>query len=70
MDNEVAVSFRVNFEGDKPSDNAAYAMEKVLTGWLREVVAKSDTGALHKQLEDAAGRKVPEFYLFVTADLS
>lgn len=70
VDNEVAVSFRVNFEGDAPSDNALYAMEKVLTGWLRDAVAKGDTETLHKQLEDAAGRKVPEFFLFVVADLS
>ena len=70
MPKEVAVSFRVSFDADGVTANGLYKMEGVVTDWLREAVHNSDTKVLHAKLEEAAGAAVPEFYLWVIADLS
>lgn len=70
MSKEVAVSFRVSFDAEGVTARGLYKMEGVVTDWLREAVSKGDTKALHAKLEEAAGMSVPEFYLWVIADLS
>lgn len=70
MSKEVAVSFRVSFDGEGVTANGLYKMEGVVTDWLRETVNKGDIKALGAKLEAAAGVPVPEFYLWVIADLS
>lgn len=70
MSKEVAVSFRVSFDAEGVTANGLYKMEGVVTDWLRETVNKGDIKALGAKLEAAAGVSVPEFYLWVIADLS
>lgn len=67
---EIAVSLRVNFEADGLTANHYYRMEQALQTWLQNLVADSDTNALHESLVAAARKDITEFFVFVLSDLT
>ncbi len=65
---EVAVTFRVNFEAKGLTPANSYKMEKFLTEWLHNAIHEADVEALHEGLLKASGMNIAEFVAFVVAD--